>query len=81
MNLFDRILGLKSEHQEQIDAMVAIVEENERLKSDNDKLEERISSLEKDMQVLTEELAAERKKVKNIEELIEASMAAIKDMK
>ena len=67
MNLFDRILGLKSEHQEQIDAMVAIVEENERLQAENKKL--------------TEELAAERKKVKNIEELIEASMAAIKDMK
>jgi regulator of replication initiation timing len=67
MNLFDRILGLKSEHQEQIDAIVAIVEENERLQAENQKL--------------TEELAAERKKVKNIEELIEASMAAIKDMK
>ena len=67
MDILDRILGLKSEHQEQIDAMVAIVEENERLQAENQKL--------------TEELAAERKKVKNIEELIEASMAAIKDMK
>ena len=67
MDILDRILGLKSEHQEQVDTVVSIIEENERLQAENQKL--------------TEELTAERKKVKNIEELIEASMAAIKDMK
>ncbi len=60
MELWDRILGLTSEHQDNIEAMINIVEENERLKAENKKLSEKIS---------------------NIEKLIEASMAAIKEIK
>jgi regulator of replication initiation timing len=67
MDILDRILGLKSEHQEQVDTVVSIIEENERLQAENQKL--------------AEQLATERQKVHNIEKLIEASMAAIKEMK
>lgn len=81
MDILDRILGLDSEHQDQVDALVAIIEENEKLKKANKKLEEKITNLESDVLTLAEELNAERQKVRNIEELIEASMAAIKDMK
>ena len=34
MNLFDRILGLKSEQQNMVDALVGIIEENEDLKKE-----------------------------------------------
>lgn len=81
MDILDRILGLDSEHQDQVDALVAIIEENEKLKKANMKLEEKITNLESDVLTLAEELNTERQKVRNIEELIEASMAAIKDMK
>ena len=81
MNLLDRILGLKSEHQEQVDAIVAIIEENEELKKAKNELEEKVAGLEADVMVLSEELEAEKQKIHNIEKLIESSMAAIKDMK
>ncbi len=81
MNLFDRILGLTSEHQDQVDALVEIIEENEDLKRDKAKLEEKVAELEADILLLSEELEAKKQKINNIEQLIEDSIAAIKDMK
>ena len=65
MNLLDRILGLKSEQQNMVDALVGIIEENEDLKKEIQALNEKIASLEADMQIAVEELDKERQKVKN----------------
>jgi chromosome segregation ATPase len=81
MNLLDRIMGLKSEQQDQVDKLVAIIEENEELHKDKAKLEEKISDLEAELQLVYEELEAEKQKVRNIEEVIENSIAQIRDMK
>ena len=81
MNLFDRILGLTSEHQEQVDALVEIIEENEDLKKDKAELEEKVAELEATILLLSEQLDAERQKIHNIEQVIEDSIAAIRDMR
>lgn len=81
MNLLDRIMGLKSEQQDQVDKLVAIIEENEELHKDKAKLEAKISDLEAELQLVYEELEAEKQKVRNIEEVIENSIAQIRDMK
>ncbi len=81
MNLLDRILGLKTEQQEMVDTLVGIIEQNEDLQKEKEKLEERIAELEAELDVALEELGKERDKVKHIEEVIENSMAQIRDMK
>ena len=81
MNLFDRILGLTVEHQEQVDALVDIIKENEDLKMNVAELDEKVDELEATILSLSEELKAEKQKVHNIEQLIEDSIAAIRDMK
>lgn len=81
MNLFDRILGLTSEHQDQVDALVEIIEENEDLKKDKAELEEKVAELEATILLLAEQLDVERQKIHNIEQVIEDSIAAIRDMK
>ena len=81
MDLLDRILGLKSEQQEQVDKLIAIIEENEELKKDKEKLEKQVTELEEEILLLSEELDAEREKIRHIEEVIENSMATIREMK
>jgi predicted nucleic acid-binding Zn-ribbon protein len=81
VNLFDRILGLTSEHQDQVDALVEIIEENEDLKKDKAELEEKVAELEATILLLAEQLDAERQKIHNIEQVIEDSIAAIRDMR
>ena len=81
MNLFDRILGLTSEHQDQVDALVEIIEENEDLKKDKAELEEKVAELEATILLLAEQLDTERQKIHNIEQVIEDSIAAIRDMR
>lgn len=81
MDLLDRILGLKSEQQEQVDKLIAIIEENEELKKDKEKLEKQVAELEEEILLLSEGLDAEREKIRHIEEVIENSMATIREMK
>ena len=81
MNLLDRILGLKSEQQEMVDVLVGIIENNENLQKEKANLEEKIVELENELQCALEDLSKEREKVRHIEEVIENSMAQIRDMK
>jgi chromosome segregation ATPase len=81
MDLLDRILGLKNEQQQMVDKLIAIIEENEDLLKDKEKLEKQVAELEEELQCALEELNKEKDKVRHIEEVIENSMAQIRDMK
>ena len=81
MDLLDRILGLKSEQQQFVDTLVAIIEEDEELKKDKERLERQVEELECEVIDLRMQLEAEKQKIRDIETLIEDSIAAIKDMR
>ena len=62
MNFLDRIMGLKSEQQEMIDALIGIIEENDDLKKEIEELNEKIVKMEKDMQITLEEFIVIKRK-------------------